>query len=50
MNLIKEPGYVGQVKRLKGELARLMKNSGVKRDQMPVDEGVKQELPDQKIR
>jgi N-acetylglucosamine-6-sulfatase len=37
---------------LKKELARLMAQTGLtpKSDKMPLDEGIKKELPDQKIR
>jgi len=49
-NLIDDPQYRGQVKELQKELARLMKAAGGLPDKMPMDEGVKSELPDQKIR
>jgi N-acetylglucosamine-6-sulfatase len=32
------------------ELAVLMEKSGIGEDKMPIDEGVKKELPDKKIR
>jgi len=37
---------------LKKELAKLMAATGLtpENDRMPIDEGIKQELPDQKIR
>jgi hypothetical protein len=40
------------VKELQGELARLMRETGLtpEVDKMPLDEGIKKELPDQKIR
>ena len=51
-NLINNPKYTGVVAELKGELARLMAAAGLPEgaDRMPVDEGIKSELPDQKIR
>ncbi len=38
------------VKELQAELARLLKATGADPDRMPLDEGVKKELPDAKIR
>ncbi|MFO0866340.1 MAG: hypothetical protein U0744_17135 [Gemmataceae bacterium] len=35
---------------LQQELVRLLKESGVASDVMPMDEGIKKELPDLKIR
>jgi N-acetylglucosamine-6-sulfatase len=51
-NLIDRPKYAGVVKELQGELARLMRQTGLtpEMDKMPLDEGIKKELPDQKIR
>jgi N-acetylglucosamine-6-sulfatase len=51
-NLIDNPKYARVVKELKKELARLMAQTGLtpKTDRMPLDEGIKKELPDQKIR
>jgi N-acetylglucosamine-6-sulfatase len=51
-NLIDNPKYARVVKDLKKELARLMAQTGLtpKSDKMPLDEGIKKELPDQKIR
>ncbi len=49
-NLIHDPQYAGKVKELKAELARLLKATGADPDKMPLDEGVKQKLPDPKIR
>ena len=51
-NLIDNPKYVPEVKALQKELARLMKTTGLtpQTDKMPIDEGIKKELPDQKIR
>jgi arylsulfatase A-like enzyme len=51
-NLIANPKYAPVVKNLQGELARLMKATGLtpENDRMPLDEGVKQELPAANIR
>ncbi|MBE0535100.1 MAG: sulfatase [Phycisphaerae bacterium] len=51
-NLIANPKYAPVVKELKAELARLMKQTGLtpKTDKMPLDQGVKAELPDESIR
>jgi N-acetylglucosamine-6-sulfatase len=51
-NLIEEPALARKVRELQGELARLMEASGLtpEKDKMPLDEGVKKELPDAKIR
>ena len=49
-NLIRDPDTASTRKKLEKELARLMKATGALPDQMPLDEGVKKELPDAKIR
>jgi arylsulfatase A-like enzyme len=51
-NLIARPKYARVVKELQKELARQMKAVGLTaaNDKMPLDEGIKQALPDQKIR
>lgn len=50
-NLIANPKHAATVKQLQAELARLMKNVGLaEKDPMPIDQGIKKELPDQKIR
>ena len=51
-NLVANPKYAPVVKELQAELARLMKQTGITAatDKMPMDEGIKKELPDQKIR
>lgn len=51
-NLITNPKYARVVEELEGELARLMAETGLtpRTDKMPLDEGIKQELPDKKIR
>ncbi len=51
-NLIADPRYARVVEDMKAELFRLMAAAGLSpaTDKMPLDEGIKQELPDQKIR
>lgn len=49
-NLIDDPKHAATVKQLQEELARLMKETGVEKDEMPLDAGIKKELPDLKIR
>jgi len=49
-NLIDEPAQAERIRSLKAELARLQHESGLIHDTMPIDEGIKQVLPDQKIR
>lgn len=51
-NLIAVPEFAGKVRELQGELSRLMATTGLtpETDKMPMDEGIKKELPDQKIR
>ncbi len=49
-NLIAVPEYKDRVTSLHSELERLLKATGADPDQMPKDEGIKQELPDLKIR
>lgn len=49
-NRIADPALKETVTTLQNELARLLKDSGVERDVMPMDEGIKKELPDLKIR
>ena len=51
-NLIDRPKYAPVVDQLKAELARLMAATGLtpQTDKMPLDEGIKTELPDEKIR
>jgi arylsulfatase A-like enzyme len=51
-NLIGNPKYAGVVQELQAELARRMAETGLtpETDRMPVDEGIKQELPEMKIR
>lgn len=49
-NLIDDPSCATIAAQLRSELDRLMNEVGITRDKMPLDEGVKQQLPDQKIR
>jgi N-acetylglucosamine-6-sulfatase len=49
-NLIDEPAQAERIRTLKAELARLERETGLVQDVMPIDEGVKQQLPDPKIR
>jgi N-acetylglucosamine-6-sulfatase len=49
-NLAADSRQSGQLKKLQKELHRLMQEAGGLPDKMPLDAGVKQELPDQKIR
>jgi N-acetylglucosamine-6-sulfatase len=49
-NLIRDPAFAGKVRELQAEMDRLMKATGLVCDTMPLDEGIKKELPDLKIR
>jgi N-acetylglucosamine-6-sulfatase len=49
-NLINDPRQADRIKDLRDELARLIKAAGVDQDQMPIDEGVKDVLPEKSIR
>lgn len=49
-NLIDNPEHTDRVAELQKELARLLTATGADPDKMPLDEGIKQALPDQKIR
>lgn len=49
-NLIDDPRYQGLVTELKKELLRLQQETGALPDRMPIDEGIKTELPEQSIR
>lgn len=49
-NLIDDPARRGVIAELKRELHRLMKATGALPDKMPLDEGVKQKLPEESIR
>ena len=45
-NLIDDPAAAGTLAQLKNELARLMQETGALPDRMPIDEGIKTELPE----
>lgn len=49
-NLINDPACRDKVKELKAELARLKVKTDALPDKMPIDEGVKSELPEESIR
>ncbi len=49
-NLIDDPRDAAKAAELKAELDRLLVETGAMPDRMPLDEGVKKELPDQSIR
>jgi len=49
-NLIEDPKHAAKVTELKAVLARSMREAGGLPDKMPIDEGIKSQLPDQKIR
>ncbi len=51
-NLISDPKQSARIEELKAELVTQMKDTGVttETDKMPIEEGIKKELPDQKIR
>ena len=49
-NLIHDPDRAGLVAQLRADLDRLMRESGIETDAMPIDEGIGQELPDKAIR
>ena len=49
-NLIREPAQKERIAQLQQELDQLLKETGALPDKMPLDEGIKAELPDLKIR
>ncbi len=49
-NLVDEPRYAAKVAELKAQLNKLMRETDGLPDQMPIDEGVKKELPEESIR
>jgi N-acetylglucosamine-6-sulfatase len=49
-NLIADPKHADRLKQLQGELKRVLADTGITQDKMPLDEGIKQNLPDKKIR
>ena len=52
VNRISDPAAAAKLAELKEELKRLMTGLGLtaQNDRMPIDEGIRKELPDQKIR
>ncbi len=49
-NLINQPDQRARIEQLSDQLAQLMAQSGLTKDTMPLDEGVKNQLPDKAIR
>lgn len=49
-NLIDDPRYQSVLEELRQELLRLQKETDALPDRMPIDEGIKTELPEQSIR
>ena len=49
-NLIKEPSQQPRIALLRQQLQQLMAANGIEKDDMPLDEGIKGELPDKAIR
>jgi N-acetylglucosamine-6-sulfatase len=49
-NLINRSEYADKVRELKKELGQLLQKAGAEADKMPVDEGIKSELPEKSIR
>ena len=49
-NLISDPRYASQLTQLKAQLADLLQKTGANPDRMPLDEGIKPQLPDKAIR
>ena len=49
-NLIDDPKHTAKLAELRQELQRLIVSAGLMEDRMPLDEGIKQTLPDFKIR
>ena len=49
-NLIDDPKYADVVKDMQAHLERLLKETDALPDRMPIDEGVKTELPEESIR
>lgn len=50
VNLINDPRYADKVLELKDQLAKLIRAAGAEPDKMPLDEGIKTELPEESIR
>ena len=49
-NLINDPGQTSNIEQLSSQLAELMAATGITDDKMPLDEGIKEKLPDKTIR
>ena len=49
-NLIDNAKYSQLVESLNEQLQALMKDTGIERDEMPLDQGIKSGLPDESIR
>jgi arylsulfatase A-like enzyme len=49
-NLITDPAQQTRIAELRAELERLLRETGASPDKMPLDEGIKDQLPDLKIR
>ncbi len=49
-NLIDDARYGDLITRLEQQLTQLMRETGIERDEMPLDEGIKTQLPEQSIR
>ena len=49
-NLVDDPRHQALIQRLRNQLTELMQDTGIDRDVMPLDEGIKSELPEKSIR
>ncbi len=49
-NLVDDPAHAETLRELQAELARLLAEAGAIPDRMPIDEGIKTELPEESIR
>jgi N-acetylglucosamine-6-sulfatase len=49
-NVASDPKHEGLIRELRAEVDRLLRETGASPDPMPLDEGIKQALPDAKIR
>ncbi len=49
-NLIESPAHVSVIEHLQSELEQQLRATGIEKDTMPIDEGVKSELPEKSIR
>ena len=49
-NLINAPACQGVRRDLETRLEKAMEETGLRADDLPLDEGIKSELPDQKVR